>query len=132
MEITIQLQNVSLQFFVQEKLTRMEKTYNLYVLEPSGNNLIGSDISFDSDREYDVVNFIARYISQMSSIVKKDDKKIVLRETSVSGKEHTTVYYDSFLDHLHAAGYIDTDYIQIGDSDEDAEHKIVVFVDSRI
>lgn len=127
MEIAIKLQDRSIQFLVEERTTEdMSREYDLRVVEPSGNTLIKSNISFDVLDDLSLIELIARYIEQIACFLHRDGKQLVLRETLVQGQKHSPVYYDSFLGHLHAAGFIHTNFVEHKNLLD--ETTIVVFV----
>lgn len=129
MEIMVRLQNTSIHFLIEERPTvGMRKEYDLRVAEPSGNNLIESNVSFDVGGDLSLIRLIAQYIERMAVLWNKDDKKIVLRETLVEGTKYTGTYYDHFLGHLHAAGFISTDYFEIPEADG---KRTTVYVDYK-
>lgn len=113
MEIKIKLQTTSLRFTVEQRDTLTDGLkYNLFVLEPSGFNKLGSDINFDPLEDNNLLTHISEYLKKLSVFLDQDTQRIVVKETLVTDSEHNQVYYDDFLGVLHAAGFIETDYVE--------------------
>lgn len=134
MEITIRLQNISVHFAVEQRETLAEGLkHDLFVLEPSGYTKIIDNVSFDLDDSINLLNHIAAYFKNLalflqktSFVQKPSDRRIIVKETSVTGDEHQVVYYNDFLSVLHAAGYIETDYVETHDGDSNLVSVFVV------
>lgn len=119
MEISIKLQNTTLRFAIEQRDTITDGLrYDMFVLEPSGFNKFKADISFDLNDDYNVLTCISEYLTKLALFLQQDNQRVVLKETSVVGSDHNVVYYNDFLGVLHAAGFIDTDYVetQTGDT----------------
>lgn len=127
MEIDIQFRDLSVKFCVEQIEVFGEFTFNLKVVEPSGFNTLVTGVSFEVGGDRSLIRSIAKYLEQMAYLMHKDGKQLVTRETLVKGPAHSPVYYDSFLNILHAAGFIDTDYVEHKTTLD--ESTIVVFVD---
>lgn len=113
MEIKVKLQTTSLRFSVQQRDTTTDGLkYDLFVLEPSGFNKLGSDINFDPLEGNNLITHISEYLKKLSVFFNQDSQRILVKETLVTDSEHKQVYYDDFLGVLHAAGFIETDYVE--------------------
>jgi hypothetical protein len=126
MEIEVKLQDTTIKFLVEEQHTALGKiVLNLLVEEPSGFNMLCADVSFKLSSDRGLIDHIAQYIGKLAYLRYREGKYIVVKETMVTEK-HEVVFYDSFLNHLHAAGFITTDYFQ---QLEVSSQKVTVFVE---
>lgn len=129
MEIIVRLQDTSIRFLVEERpVSSMRKELDLRVVEPSGNSLLASSISFDVGGDLSLIRLMSEYIRRTAALWNKDNRKIVMRDTLVEGEKYTGVYYNSFLGHLHAAGFISTNYFEVPEAEG---KRIVVYVEYK-
>lgn len=125
-EIAVKLQDTTIKFLVEEQHTALDKIIlNLLVEEPSGFNMLCADVSFKLIHDRGLLDHIAQYIVKLAHMRSRENRHVVVKETMVTEK-HEVVFYDSFLSHLHAAGFISTHYFQAQEVDT---QKVTVYVD---
>lgn len=114
MEIEIQFKNFSLKFYVKQKVGVSSPAYSLFTEEHfnfgavAGVKLIAPDVSLDVYEDNSLIYWIAEYIQKITYLMGKAGTKVVVKETLVHVNPHVETYYNNFLGHLHAAGFIDT------------------------
>lgn len=122
MEITLNLLDKTIQFAVKES----DGEYVLYVLEPSGYANLGKVLLDDDILNDDtLICLISKYLTQLASFLAKDNQFVYLKQTDVVENRHTTTYLSSFLDTLHACGYINTYWREFT---QDGIKKVYVFI----
>lgn len=113
MEISIKLQTTTLRFAIEQRhVAQSSVGYDLFVLEPSGFNKFVTGVSFELNDDNSLLTHISEYLSKLALFLQQDNQRVVLKETLVSGSDHKVVYYNDFLGVLHAAGFIETDYVE--------------------